>query len=180
MNKHFWSQGFTLLELLVVIALLGVLAGVGADLFVHSLKAYYKSQVLNRLDQNGNYAMSTIINHARNAKEVTQDSAQQITVTDQSEATIVFTITTQVVGESTVGVITKKVGAGEAQTITAANPETGVDVDIVNSGFSLNLGNPPSLEINLKLWQPPASPIRTGERVSIDLSNTVTIRGGYE
>ncbi len=178
MNKE-KQNGFTLIELLVVIALMAVLAGVAADLFAHSLRAYHKSQIINRLEQNGSYAMSIIANQTRNAKEVTVESPHELSLISQDGETISFAIAQRSVEGTNLWVITKTVG-GDEVVITNSDPVDGVEVSEEESSFSLSAGTPPALTINLSLQQAPNAPLREDYQAGVTISNTVIIRGGYE
>lgn len=170
------NRGFTLIEILIVIALMAVLTGVGADLFINSLKAYQKSQIMNQLSQNGNYVMSTILNTARNAKEVSVDDAKKIlTIKEQGGTNITFNLKPSP-QDSRVGIITK----GE-ETITNSNPASGIDVDIGASSFEVAGGSdtPQTLTVILKISQPPDTPLNRSYETSVTLTNSVIIRGEY-
>lgn len=172
------NQGFTLIEILIVIALMAVLTGVGADLFINSLKAYQKSQIMNQLSQNGNYVMSTILNNARNAKEISLEGTNRLTITDPSQITTIFTITSETIGEKTVGVIKKKVGETE-EIITNYNAATGVDIVTSDSSFSLSTDTPKTLTVTLKIQQAPLTPLNRAYDTTVTLTNSVIIRGEY-
>lgn len=172
------NRGFTLIEILIVIALMAVLTGVGADLFINSLKAYQKSQIMNQLSQNGNYAMTTILNTARNAKQISVDGSSKLTITDSSGITTIFQILATTT-EPEVGIITKKVGDGEPEKITNYDPSSGINIDTGISSFVLSAGTPKTLTVILKISQAPNTPINRAYDTTITLTNSVIIRGEY-
>lgn len=170
------NRGFTLIEILIVIALMAVLTGVGADLFINSLKAYQKSQIMNQLSQNGNYVMSTILNTARNADEIlVNDTHSVLTITDEGVDTV-FTIKA---GVQSVGVVTKKVGGGNEETITNLSPTSGVDVVLGDSRFDVTTDPPQTLTVTLKIRQAPNTPLNRAYETAVTLTNSVIIRGEY-
>ncbi len=172
------NHGFTLIEILIVIAMMAVLTGVGADLFINSLKAYQKSQIMNQLSQNGNYAMTTILNTARDAKSISVEDTSKLIITDSSQTTITFTIGSITVEGKTVGVIKKKVGETE-EIITNSNATTGVNIVTAGSSFALSAGTPQTLTVTLKISQAPNTPINRAYDTTTTLTNSVIIRGEY-
>lgn len=173
------NRGFTLIEILIVIALMAVLTGVGADLFINSLKAYQKSQIMNQLSQNGNYVMTTILNTARNAKEISLEGTNKLTITDSSQILTIFTLTSETIGGKSVGVIKKKVGETTEEIITNSNPTTGVNIVTGESSFALSTDPPQTLTVTLKIRQAPNTPINRAYDTTITLTNSVIIRGEY-
>ncbi|MDP2874214.1 MAG: type II secretion system protein [bacterium] len=171
------NRGFTLIEILIVIALMAVLTGAGADLFVNSLKAYQKSQIMNQLSQNGNYVMSTVLNTARSADEISIDEETHsvLTITDEDVQTV-FRIKA---GAQSVGVITKQVGGGTEETITNLSPTSGVDVVPGDSRFDVTTNPPQTLTVTLKIRQAPNTPLNRAYETAITLTNSVIIRGEY-
>lgn len=63
-------KGFTLVELLVVIALLAIVLAMAGGSFSSILKGSAKAAVINNLKQNGNFAVGVIERLVRNSKEV--------------------------------------------------------------------------------------------------------------
>ena len=175
------SQGFTLIEILIVIALMAVLTGIGADLFVNSLKAYQKSQITNQLSQNGNFVMSTILNAARNAKAISVSSDEgydnnTLKITDASGVTTTFRFLDLASGA---GYISRKVGEEGWKIITSNNATSGIDIDTSVSRFDLSADTPRTLTVVLKISQAPNTPINRAYNTTITLTNSVIIRGEY-
>jgi prepilin-type N-terminal cleavage/methylation domain-containing protein len=65
------QQGFSLIEILVVIAIIGIIAGVVSDIFIQVIKASNKGNVVTEIKQNGDTVLSKIERVVRNAEEVT-------------------------------------------------------------------------------------------------------------
>lgn len=64
------KNGFTLIEMLVVIGIFGILAFIGSNMFFTILKSSAKTRVLAEVKQNGNYALSVMGRMIRNAKSI--------------------------------------------------------------------------------------------------------------
>jgi len=64
------QQGFSLLEMLVVIAIIGVIAGVTSDMFMQIIKAQNKGNVVTEIKQNGDLILNKIERAVRNAEEI--------------------------------------------------------------------------------------------------------------
>lgn len=90
------ASGFTLVEMLVVITILAVVGGILTEVFVRTLRANNKSQVLSIVKQNGQNTLELIDKAVRNSEEVicpvSSDTASSVLViskvsetTNQSE-----------------------------------------------------------------------------------------------
>lgn len=62
------SEGFTLVELLIVVILLGIIGSMIGSILFASLRGSSKTAVLQLVRQNGNYAISQMAKTMRNAK----------------------------------------------------------------------------------------------------------------
>lgn len=65
------QAGFSLLEILVVIAILGVIVGLTSDIFMQIIKASNKSNIITEIKQNGDAANNKLERILRNAEEIT-------------------------------------------------------------------------------------------------------------
>lgn len=68
------SQGFTLVEMLIVLMLLAVLSGVGVSLFTVGLRAWDAGQIRTGIREDASYAMERIV---RDLKEMANGSLAQ-------------------------------------------------------------------------------------------------------
>ena len=64
-------KGFTLIELLVVIVILSIIAGVSSSIFLSVIRSNNKSNIVNEIQQNGNYILQTLEGSLRNARSIT-------------------------------------------------------------------------------------------------------------
>lgn len=77
------NKGFTLAEILVVIAVLAILGGLILVIFINTLRGSNKSQILLSIKQNGQSVLETMDKTVRNADEVVCTSSDTlVTVKD--------------------------------------------------------------------------------------------------
>ncbi|MDQ3098434.1 MAG: type II secretion system GspH family protein [bacterium] len=65
------EQGFTLIEILVVIAIVGVLTGITSDIFIQIVRGSNKANVVTEIKQNGDNVLNQLERTIRNAEEIT-------------------------------------------------------------------------------------------------------------
>lgn len=98
------KSGFTLIEMLVAIGLLGILAVIGSQMFFSILKNTAKTQVTIEVKQNGNRALSVMSRMIRNARSIELDSCttgSSITIVNPDRESTTFSCTgTRIASES--------------------------------------------------------------------------------
>jgi len=62
--------GFTMIEILVVIGILGVIATIGTSMFFTTFRSSTKTKILSTVKQNGDYALSVMERIVRDSQEV--------------------------------------------------------------------------------------------------------------
>jgi len=170
------KRGFTLIELLVVVGLILIAGGVGTAIVTSVIRSYNKANIINEIEENGNYVLSLMETHIRNAKSVspTGTTTQTITVTPQEGSSFTFSIANP---SGNIGVVRK-----DAEVLTNDDLVTGVNVDTdpSRSYFEISNTTPPTVKIVLHLTQPPNAPGRVDYQAETTLQTTVVVRGGYE
>jgi len=68
--KYLNISGFTLIESLISIALLAVISTIAINIFSSAVQSYNKANILNELQQNGNYVITLMEQKIRNAEEI--------------------------------------------------------------------------------------------------------------
>jgi prepilin-type N-terminal cleavage/methylation domain-containing protein len=69
-NMKINQKGFTLIEILVVIAIIGVVMGITSDVFIQIIKASNKANIVTEVKQNGDSVLNQLDRIIRNAEEV--------------------------------------------------------------------------------------------------------------
>jgi len=168
------EKGFTLVELLVVVGLVLIIGTVGTSIITSVLRSYNKAQIINEIEQNGNYVLSLMESQIRNARSVVCDSGGpnclKVNVTPQGGIAFSFEIAT-----GTIGVVRK-----DAEVLTNDDWQTGVDVVISGTSASHFNVSGNKVEIVLQLRQAPNAPGRVDYQAATTLRTTVVVRGGYQ
>lgn len=75
MNKVIFNikrqKGFTLIELILVIALIALTAGLTSDILISLIRSYNKIQVANEIEQSANFILLKLSKELRSAQTVT-------------------------------------------------------------------------------------------------------------
>lgn len=79
-RKNSNSKGFTLIEILVVISILGLIMVVGTNMFIQVLKNNVKTEAIKDVKQNGDYAIMVMERMIRNAQNIRGCSSSVITI----------------------------------------------------------------------------------------------------
>ncbi len=93
------TAGFTLLEMVVSIAIVALVSTVLSQVFITTLRTNTKTEILKDMKQNGELALETMVRLIQNAKGVTS-ACTDVGVTNQS-----ITIVNQDDGETTLGCV---------------------------------------------------------------------------
>ena len=72
------QKGFTIIEIIVVIGILGIIAAVGTNMFFTVISGSTKSKNLTTVKQNGEYALSVMERMIRNSSDVITNTDGQI------------------------------------------------------------------------------------------------------
>lgn len=72
-----YRVGYSLIELLVVITLIGILGTVSSEVFILGIKLQQKSEIIKEVKQNGDYVNSVLDANIRNAVDVIEPSCSQ-------------------------------------------------------------------------------------------------------
>ena len=162
------KNGFTLIEIIVVVGILGIIAVIGSGAFFSILRGSTKTKTLQMVRQNGDYAISVMERMIRNARVL-------ISPTTDSTVTSI-TIKNPDGGETTFSC------EGNPATIAsngASLLSNEVNVNDCNDIFEVTVGQvgikPAVIKINFNLTQA-GTAIRPEEQALINFQTTVTLR----
>ncbi|MBW6441753.1 type II secretion system GspH family protein [Patescibacteria group bacterium] len=71
------QQGFTLIEMLIVVILLAITVGVTSDILISLVRSNTKTQVLNEIEQQANFVLLKLEKELRDAKTVTRPTPEE-------------------------------------------------------------------------------------------------------
>ncbi len=146
------QQGFTLIEMIIVVVLLAVTVGMTSDILMTLIRSNTKTQVLNEIEQQTNFVSLKIEKELRDAVEVNVDPFDNnLSFTTRDGTQITYSCDECAEG-GTVGNITRSVGGGTRYAVTSDNSPGGVDVVCTNC-FEIISSNPQVVKINMEFKQ---------------------------
>ena len=77
--KYMNEKGFTLVEIIIVIVVLGIISGVTFQIVASGVEAFKKSSARKELYDQGRLALERMVRELRDAKEITATSSDSIT-----------------------------------------------------------------------------------------------------
>ena len=145
MSKY--QKGFTLIEMLVVVALLAITVGVTSDILISLVRTNTKTQVLNEIEQQANFVSLKIEKELRDARLVTApvEGTPGNTLTFQTKDGVDVTYTLD--GNS----IRRTIG-GVTNILTSNSSPGGVSVNCSGGCFSVD-GSPQVVKIDMTFNQ---------------------------
>ncbi len=155
------QSGFTLIEMIVVVSILGLIAVITSGFLLVSLTATSKAEVVKEVRQNGNYALSVMEGMILNSRGVGCSSPDRISVTDANGNLTTFRCQDN------------KISSVSAQTVYLTSP----NVTVSNCQFTC--GDNPGLPIKVHLKftvQKGGGDARPAEKASLDFETEVMPR----
>ena len=159
--------GFTLIEMLIVIMVLGLVSVIGSNLFIGTLLGSSKAEILKEVRQNGEYAlgiMEEMIKYCANVKDCESNS---ITIKVGNDQAVTFKVLDD---------------AGVARIASNSSYLTSNKVKVVNFSVSCGTlvpGRPASVVINYSVEQKELT-ARPENKASMQFYTIVTTRNVYQ
>ena len=176
------QKGFTLVELLLVVALTSLAVGVTGDILVTLIRGYNKSKVITEIEQNANFVSQKLNKELRNATQIDQldpagaspplqgETGDEITFIDRDGILINYKVEN--------GIMTRNYDGGGDSALTLNSPPNGVTVSCPTTCFTLLEDSPQVVQISLRIEQA-GSPSTVVFKGDISIEDTVVIRDTY-
>lgn len=162
------KSGFTLIEIMIVVGILGIIAVVGSGVFFSILRGSTKTKTLQMVKQNGGYAISVMERMIRNARALTSPTADStvssITIKNPDSGQTTFSC------EGTPAKIASNGAFLLSNEVKVSNCNNIFEVKVGQPGI-----RPAVVKINFKL-SPAGTPSRPEEQAEVNFQTTVTLR----
>jgi len=162
------NKGFTLVELLVVIALLGISIGVTNDILVSLVRSYNKTQIKNEVEQQANFVGLKIERELRSATGITSVGyTNTLTISKEGSASVTYKLNGNKLQ------VENPTGAA-AVDLTSSFGTGGVAVSCMLTGstcFSVVGTTPQTVKMHIRF-----APVSGNSGEYSDILNAVTIR----
>lgn len=171
------QAGFTLLEVLVVTAILGVLIGVASNVFVAVLRSQNKTTITNEVRQNAILVIDLFERDVRSAESVAPEGVTTDIITlNYSDGTeIIWTCEDETVVAN--GYFTRQVDppSGAVEYITNTETDRGVSI-ICPGAYQVTIGEEQIITLNFNIKQGVSAPQRVDYDINLPFETTVGTR----
>ena len=167
------KSGYTLIEILVAIVVLGIVAVIGSQMFFSILKNTAKTRVLAEVKQNGNHALLVMGRMIRNAKRIQENTDGQTCQSGMKKLKIENPNNDST--EFDLSTTTRIASVSALRTDYLMNDKVAIDTAQPFQFNCVQTGDhPPEVTISFTLIQTTGS--RIEERVQADFNTKVSLR----
>jgi prepilin-type N-terminal cleavage/methylation domain-containing protein len=176
------SKGFTLIELMLVVALLAITAGVAGDIIISVTQSYNKTQIGNEIEQIANFSLSKLEKELRNGRRVSSPEmgtpSTVLSFVDRNSHTVCYRITSE--GDFQRYISPNYDTSGicvEDYATLLGGAKSMVEVDAASSSFTKTSNAPEIVKLNVKFRQ--KGSVGDSFTGSVTLNNVIVVRGTY-
>jgi len=167
------KSGFTLIELIVVIAILVVISTISLNILITILRGSLKAEITKDVKQSGDYALNILTRMIRNAHSIESTcsgSSTSITIKnpDGGQSQFLCDLTNNYVSST----------SAHLSPTPVPQPLTGQDFTLSNCSFNCQqtTGNPPVITVDFTLGKNTETFTRAEEKIEIDFHTKVALR----
>ncbi|MBD3366427.1 prepilin-type N-terminal cleavage/methylation domain-containing protein [candidate division WWE3 bacterium] len=171
------TKGFTLVELLVSVALLSVVIGLSTDIIITLVRTNTRTQAANEVEQITNFIFLKLQNDIKNSVSAqATGNNRTLRLTKRNG----YRITYQVDNTTAPTSFTWQDQTGSPVSLLDVDAERGVAVECAGSCFQVTsaAGVPDRVDVNLHIFQVNA-PVGSIFAAEDYISDTFTVRGSY-
>ncbi len=177
-NSFIKKSGFTIVEVLVVMAILGIVLTAGTAVFISTVSTSNKTQAQINVKEAGRNASEQITRKIQSARDLVLVSATQVTIIDSDGVSSLLscvngTAATNGRLEITNSGVTTGLTFYSASDNTIGVNVTGCDFEVVNGTSGKE---PPALKYSFNISQPVGSPNRPEYQASIKIESSAVSR----
>lgn len=157
-------QGFTLIEILVVIGILAIIVVVGSTSFFNLLRGSTKTKTASLVKENGDYALGVMTRMIRNAQKISvcNPNMTSIEILNPDGGLTEFSFDGDTISSNSAAIISSQVEVKSESCFFDCQEGGPLQPDVVIIGFTLT--------------QADGATGRPEEQVSIDFKTTVSLR----
>lgn len=177
------EQGFTLIEMMIVVVLLAVTVGMTSDILISLVRSNTKTQVLNEIEQQANFVSLKLEKELRDAVDAQCPDGQTLRFTRRGNADPVTYHLENGTGvpaylERLVG---EEVGSNVYVKVTSNESPGGVSVSCLEGSpcFEIVSNDPQVVRINLKFEQAQGEGVGSTYSGSAKIESSIVIRSTY-
>lgn len=168
LKKTLNSRGFTLIEMLVVVAIVGIVATISTQIVLSLIRSNNKTNVQNEVRQNGSYTIDLMERDIRAATEASSNTSKDLTLANPDGSSSVYTCALKQAGSN--GFINRN-----SNPLLNTDLSTGVAVSACSFTIAPN-SNPQLITVNFTLTQAANSATRSDLTVSQTFETSVSLR----
>lgn len=166
------KNGFTLIETLVVLSIIGFIFTMGLNFFSSMIKGNTKTNILGEIKQNGSYAMDVMSFYIRNATNIVSCSSETpstITLRQWDGTNVIFSL----LSKDDTNQINARI-ASNSSALTSGDKDEGVNVtDLI---FTCSNTTIPTVTINFTIAQSGWLPNKAEYNTSVPFTTVVALR----
>ena len=167
------SKGFTLIELVIVVAILAITLTITSDILISLVRSNNKTRIQNELEQQSNFVSLKLEKELRNAQSVDSSENTELSLTLENSEEITYSL-----NEGNGVLLRDKDGTTDP--VTSAHEPGGVSVSCGSSGcFNVEGTTPQRVNVSLVFEPSTSGTLGTSFTGKVEVNTTVVLRNTY-